>query len=96
MATKARVPFLRGAAAFSLRHARRVAIAVLGGTLLVIGFALLVLPGPGLVVLALGLGLLSLEFAWARVWLKRVKQKASDVREGAARYVPILRQRGDP
>jgi tellurite resistance protein TerC len=88
--------FLRGAAAYSLRQARRIAIAVMGGTLLVVGAALLVLPGPGLVVLALGLALLSLEFAWARVWLKRVKEKAGEMRAGAARYVPLLRQRDDP
>jgi uncharacterized protein (TIGR02611 family) len=91
-----RVGLFRGAAAYSLRQVRRVAIAVMGGTLLLVGVALLVLPGPGLVVLALGLALLSVEFAWARVWLKRVKQKAGEMRAGAARYVPLLRQRGDP
>ena len=95
MPLMARAHFLRGAAAYSMRQARRIAIAVIGGTLLVVGAALLVLPGPGLVVLALGLVLLSLEFAWARVWLKRVKEKAGEMREGAARYVPLLRQRGD-
>ena len=89
----ARPSFLRGAAAGSLKQVRKVAIAVVGVALLVVGCALLVLPGPGLVVLALGLGLLSLEFAWARVWLKRVKAKARDMRASAARYVPALRQR---
>lgn len=90
-----RPSFLGGAAAYSLRQVRRITIAIIGTTLLAVGVLLLVLPGPGLVVLALGLALLSLEFAWARVWLKRVKQKANDVRNGAARYVPLLRQRGD-
>ena len=95
MTPKPRPSFLGGAAAYSLRQVRRITIAIIGSTLLVVGVLLLVLPGPGLVVLALGLALLSLEFAWARVWLKRVKQKANEVRNGAARYVPLFRQRGD-
>lgn len=88
-----RPSLLSSAAATSLKQARRILVAVVGATLLLIGLALLVLPGPGLVVLIVALGLLSLEFAWARIWLKRVKDKARDVRAGAARYVPLLRQR---
>ena len=44
---------------------RRVVVAVLGFVLLGIGAALLVLPGPGLVVIAAGIAVLSLEFEWA-------------------------------
>jgi tellurite resistance protein TerC len=88
-----RPSFLRGAAASSLRQVRKIVIGVVGVMLLLVGAALLVLPGPGLVVLVVALGLLSLEFAWARTWLKRVKAKARDVRAGAARYVPMLRER---
>jgi tellurite resistance protein TerC len=57
----------------STRAARRVAVCVGGGTLLLLGAALLVLPGPGLLVLALGLSLLATEFVWARIWLRRLK-----------------------
>lgn len=45
---------------------RRAAIVVVGFGLLLVGLALLVLPGPGIPVLVAGLGLLSLEFEWAR------------------------------
>ena len=45
---------------------RRAAIVVGGFGLLAVGLALLVLPGPGIPVLVAGLGLLSLEFEWAR------------------------------
>jgi len=45
---------------------RRAAIVVGGFLLLAVGLALLVLPGPGMVVIVAGLGLLSLEFEWAR------------------------------
>ncbi len=60
----------------TLRGARRVVVAVFGVTLLAIGGAMLVLPGPGLLVIGLGLAALSTEFVWARRWLKRVKQAA--------------------
>jgi Putative transmembrane protein (PGPGW) len=45
---------------------RRVTVGLVGGGLVAAGVALLVLPGPGLVVIGLGLGLLATEFAWAR------------------------------
>ena len=44
---------------------RRVVVAVVGFVLLGIGAALLVLPGPGLLVIAAGVAVLSLEFEWA-------------------------------
>lgn len=62
------------------RFARRVAVAVIGGSLVVLGILLLVLPGPGLVTAAAGLAVLGLEFAWARRWLGNVRKRISDVR----------------
>lgn len=61
------------------RWARRIAVGVVGGTVLAIGIALLVLPGPAVVVIPLGLAILSAEFAWARLWLRKVKGRASDL-----------------
>lgn len=44
-------------------------IALMGGTVLLVGLALLVLPGPGLPIIAAGLAILATEFVWARrVW----------------------------
>jgi tellurite resistance protein TerC len=63
---------------FAYRNARRVIIAVVGGTVLLIGFALVVLPGPAFVVIPIGLAILSLEFAWARSWLQRVRRSLSE------------------
>ena len=55
---------------------------IVGGfTLLAIGVALLVLPGPGWLIIFAGLGLLSVEFAWARVLLARVKKTGKAVVE---------------
>lgn len=59
-----------------LRHAKRVVILVVGSTVLLIGAALLVLPGPAFVVIPLGLAILATEFAWARRWLRHVKETA--------------------
>lgn len=61
------------------KTARLIAIAVLGSTVLATGIALLVLPGPGILLIAIGLGILALEFAWARVWLGKVRRGISQV-----------------
>lgn len=64
---------------YVLRHARRVIAAVLGTTVLAIGVAMLVLPGPGFLVLFFGLSILAAEFAWARSLVKRLKHEGKRV-----------------
>lgn len=49
-------------------------VAVVGATVVATGVALLVLPGPGLLVIALGVGILATEFAWARRSLHRGRE----------------------
>jgi hypothetical protein len=61
------------------RWARRIVVAVIGGTILLIGIAMVVLPGPAIVVVPLGLGVLGLEFAWARHWLRKLRATATEV-----------------
>ncbi len=70
----------------SYRQARRVVILVIGGSIVLIGTVMLVLPGPGLLVIVLGLALLAVEFAWARLWLKRVKDTTAATREGVSKW----------
>lgn len=41
-------------------------IALIGGTLLLLGVAILVLPGPGVPIIAAGVAFLATEFLWAR------------------------------
>jgi tellurite resistance protein TerC len=62
-----------------LRHLRRVIVAVIGVTVLAIGVAMIILPGPAMVVIPLGLGILAIEFAWARRMLERLKREGSKV-----------------
>jgi hypothetical protein len=45
---------------------------------------MIVLPGPAFVVIPAGLAILGLEFAWARIWLKKVKAKSQEVARGIA------------
>jgi tellurite resistance protein TerC len=58
------------------QQARRIAILVIGASVLLIGVCMLVLPGPALLVMPLGLGILSLEFVWARRWLSKLREMA--------------------
>jgi uncharacterized protein (TIGR02611 family) len=61
------------------RVAKRIAICIVGGSVLLVGIAMIVLPGPAFVVIPAGLAILGIEFAWARIWLKKAKTKAEEV-----------------
>jgi tellurite resistance protein TerC len=63
-------------ASASLRGARKVIVAVVGSTVLAIGVALIVLPGPAVIVIPAGLTILATEFVWARRLLRRFKDDA--------------------
>jgi uncharacterized protein (TIGR02611 family) len=54
----------------SLKTIKRVVILVVGGTVLLLGVALIALPGPAFVVIPAGLAILAIEFRWARNWLR--------------------------
>jgi tellurite resistance protein TerC len=62
--------------------ARRIVISVVGGSVVALGLAMLVLPGPGILVIAAGLAILAAEFAWARRWLKTVKKRGQQAIDG--------------
>ncbi len=57
---------------------RQIVVAVLGGLLTLAGVALLALPGPGFVLVAAGLAILSTQFSWARKPLDYAKDKARE------------------
>ena len=59
----------------TIKQVKKLMIAVIGFTVLAIGLVLIVLPGPAILVIAAGLAILSIEFAWARNLLKRMKEK---------------------
>ncbi len=59
----------------TLKQIRRVAVAVVGFTLLLIGVVMIVLPGPAIIVIPVALAILGTEFVWARRLLENVKRK---------------------
>jgi tellurite resistance protein TerC len=64
-----------------IRRLKTVITTVTGFTLIAIGVALLVLPGPGLLVIGFGLLILSAEFVWAKRALDRMKDGTRRVRD---------------
>jgi tellurite resistance protein TerC len=64
----------------SYRQARKAVILLVGSTVLLVGLAMVVLPGPAVLVVPLGLAILGLEFAWARRWLHRIRQSIGDLK----------------
>jgi len=56
---------------------RKLIILVLGLTVVLIGLALLVLPGPAVIVIPAGLAILATEFIWARKLLNKMKREAA-------------------
>lgn len=69
---------IRRAFHITYKAARRIVVGVVGATVLLIGVVMLVTPGPALIVIPVGLAILSIEFTWARAWLKRLRESISN------------------
>jgi YHS domain-containing protein/uncharacterized protein YhhL (DUF1145 family) len=76
---KTGVTFLGRTLITTLRQARRLVVIAVGFTVLLIGVAMLVLPGPAVVVVPIGLAILATEFVWAGRLLHRMKQAAGRI-----------------
>lgn len=68
------------------RWARRCAVALVGGTVVLIGIAMIVFPGPAIIVIPAGLAILGLEFAWAKQWLEKIRATGDQVMSSASGY----------
>lgn len=68
---------------------RKIVVAVIGGTVLLVGIALVFLPGPGSIVIPVGLVILASEFAWARHVLRRGKHAVRKARRGEWRAAAV-------
>lgn len=53
------------------KRIKRIALTLLGFMCLLLGVIFILLPGPAVIFIPLGLALLSLEYDWAKVWLKK-------------------------
>ncbi|MDP8992055.1 MAG: PGPGW domain-containing protein [Actinomycetota bacterium] len=83
-----------------VRNSKRLAVTVVGVAVVVAGLVLLVLPGPGIVVVVLGFAILGTEYAWAAAGLEKTKQVADAAgrrtKRGAQRIRRKVRDRKGP
>ena len=66
-------------------QARRIVVFVIGSTVLLIGIAMVVLPGPAVIVIPLGLAILATEFVWAKDWLNYARRHLDNLAVQAAK-----------
>ena len=57
----------------SLKFLKRIVIAIVGFTVLLLGVVMIVLPGPAFIIIPLGLAILATEFVWAQRLLTKAK-----------------------
>jgi uncharacterized protein (TIGR02611 family) len=69
-----------------LKFVKKVIVTVVGMTVLVIGIAMIVLPGPAIVVIPAGLTILASEYSWAQRWLKKAKDIGSNLVKEPSRF----------
>lgn len=67
------------------RNGKRIAITVAGFALVAVGVILLVIPGPGLLLIIAGLAVLATEYVWAQRALNYAKRRASDAKDRVLR-----------
>jgi len=67
---------------------KKVIVSVVGGVLIVAGLIMMPLPGPGIVLVVAGIGVLAAEYAWARRALHKTKDKAEEAQRQAVADTP--------
>lgn len=76
-----------GVLKFAGRSAKRVAVFIVGAALVLAGLVMMVTPGPGLVLIVIGLAVLATEFAWAAALRDKARDQALAAKEKAAARV---------
>jgi len=79
----------------TLKRAWQLVTIVIGFTVLAMGIAMIVLPGPAIAVIPIGLAILSSEFVWARRLLRRTKARITALRNGPATGQSTPRHKGE-
>lgn len=65
---------------FIEKSGKRIAVTIAGFGVLLAGVAMLVLPGPGILVIIAGLAILATEYVWAQRLLRKAKEKAEQAK----------------
>ena len=76
---------VKAVARFIQRNGKRVAVTIAGFAVLLAGIALLVLPGPGWLLIFIGLTILATEYVWAQRLLNAAKRKAEQAKAAVLR-----------
>lgn len=71
----------------------KVAVTTVGGLVVLAGMVMMVTPGPGIVGVAVGLGILATEWDWADRWLRVARVKAAEAKAKAEAMDPRVRRR---
>jgi uncharacterized protein (TIGR02611 family) len=66
---------------------RRAIVGLLGSTIVLVGLLLIFLPGPGALVVLLGLAVLGTEFVWARRIIRRARELGRQGQEYVKSFV---------
>ena len=78
------------------KTARRIVVIAVGSTVLLIGIVMIVVPGPAIIVIPVGLAILGIEFAWARSWLRHIRERISNTNaSNRAKRAEAHRNRAD-
>jgi tellurite resistance protein TerC len=67
---------------------RKVLIAIIGTTVLIIGIVLIILPGPAFIVIPIGLAILASEFIWARRLIEKGRAVINKIRRRGKEPAP--------
>lgn len=79
----------------TVKQMKKIIIAVIGFTVLLIGLLLIILPGPALIVIPLGLGILATQFVWARRLLEKMKNRLEKVKPNFKRKLAMQEKPGE-
>jgi tellurite resistance protein TerC len=60
---------------------KKILVAIVGGTVLLLGIIMIVAPGPAIIVIPIGLAILATEFAWARCYKDKLEAKWAQLRQ---------------
>lgn len=80
---------------FIARNGRRIAVTVIGVLVVLAGLVLLVLPGPGWVLIFVGLSILGSEYVWAQRLLRLAKKQANNAKDTLLRRKQAKSDRRD-
>jgi hypothetical protein len=69
----------------TISRAKRLIRIVIGMTVLIVGVLMIVLPGPAVVVIPVGLMILATEFVWARKLIERFEKQVKAIKKGRAK-----------